>query len=276
MRGLPRQVPRGRGAPLILLVAGALAADPGWGEVLAGLAGCRECHTRPGGAPFAGGYPLETRFGTFVGPNLTTDPDQGIGGWTEADFERAIRRGHGPDRRYWPVFPYGELCGMTDGDVADLWAYLRTVPPDPSPSVAQDVNVPRIGLWAWRLVVFRPHRFDGPLDRGEYLVEVVGHCTDCHSRRTAIGSERRRDHFAGNDQPPHGGPNLTPHPDGLAAWTEADWLTFLEVGMTPDDDFVGGGMRHVVRDGTARLSDEDRLAIARYMRALSPRADATR
>lgn len=247
--------------------------DAARGEVLAGLAGCRECHSRPGAAPFSGGYPLETRFGTFIGSNITPDPEHGLGTWSQEMFARALRDGRGPDHRYWPVFPYGAFSGLTDQDVADLWAFLSTLPPDPTPSAPQEASVPRIGLWAWRTVVFRRVRSAG-MSRGQYLVEVVGHCTDCHSRRTALGAERRRDHFAGNDQPPHPGPNLTPHADGLADWSTSDWLTFLEVGMVPEGDFAGGGMYHVIHDGTSRLSAEDRAEMVQYLRALRPRPDA--
>ncbi|MEQ1569058.1 MAG: cytochrome c [Myxococcota bacterium] len=274
MRRLPRRVQGRRGSPLIGWAASALAADPAWGEVLAGLAGCRECHTTEGGAPYAGGPPLDTEFGTFRGSNLTPDPDHGIGGWSEAEFERALRRGEAPGgHALWPAFPYPAFTRLSDGDVADLWAYLRTVPPAATPDPPQEIDRSRAALHAWRWLVFRARPWraldDPQLDRGAYLVEVVGHCSGCHSRRDAVG--RERDPLAGSDQPPHGGPNLTPHADGLVGWTEGDWTTFLDLGMTPDGEFVGGGMRHVIRDGTRHLSDQDRLAMARYLRALPPR-----
>lgn len=238
---------------------------------MAGLAGCRECHTRPGAAAFSGGEPLETRFGTFVGPNITPDPEHGIGGWSYDDFAGAVREGHGPTERYWPVFPYGWFSGLSDGDLASLWAHLVTVPADPTPSAEQDPSVPGIGKGLWRTFVFRRHQWDDVQDRGEYLVEVVGHCSGCHTPRTWIGAERPRRHLAGNEQPPHGGPNLTPSEDGTAGWSEADWVSFFELGLTPEGEFVGGGMKHVIADGTAKLSDADRRAMARYLMSLPPR-----
>ncbi|MEQ1508054.1 MAG: c-type cytochrome, partial [Myxococcota bacterium] len=122
----------------------ALAADPANGELLAGLAGCGACHTADGGAPYAGGGPIETRFGTFRATNLTPDPEHGLGGWTERDFARAMRDGRAPDgHAYWPVFPYPAFSGLTDADLADLWAYLRTIPPSATPNVASEPDAGR-------------------------------------------------------------------------------------------------------------------------------------
>jgi mono/diheme cytochrome c family protein len=279
VRRLPRRVQGRRGAPLILAAAAAAASaeDPAWGEVLAGLAGCRACHDTQGEPAYSGGAPLETPFGTFVGPNVTADPDHGIGAWSLADFERALRRGRSPDgRAYWPVFPYRSFAHLTDADVAALWAALRAAPPSPRPSVAQDPDHSRLALWAWRRVVGRTAYArvrDPELARGAYLVEAVAHCDGCHSPRTSIGGERRREHLAGTDQHAHGGPNVTPSDDGLAGWTEEDWVGFFDLGQTPDGEFVGGAMRHVIRDGTSLLDDADRRAMARYLMALPPRPD---
>ncbi len=249
------------------LVALAAAGDPAQGEILAGLAGCAACHTAEGGEPYAGGYPIETEFGTFYGSNLTPDPESGLGAWTEEDLRRALTRGRSPRHApYWPAFPYTSFRRLTDEDVGHLWAYLRTLPPVAAEERPHEIRPSRIGLWAWRRIGFHPEEWrpldDPELDRGAYLVDVVGHCGECHTPRDRFGRVRAREALAGSDAPPHPAPDIRPSTLG---WSASDWDTFLTMGMTPDGDFVGSGMRHVIRDGTAHLSEADRAAMIRYL-----------
>jgi hypothetical protein len=137
-----------------------------------------------------------------------------------------------------------------------------------APPVEQEPSRSGLALRAWRTIAFRPRSWgplpDPDLDRGGYLVEVVGHCDGCHSERSKLGLERA--HLAGSDQEPHGGPDLT----RLAGWTLEDLTSFFELGMTPDGEFVGGGMKHVIR-GTRELSEADRRAMGRYLLSLRAR-----
>jgi mono/diheme cytochrome c family protein len=121
----------------VLILSGSAAVafaqgDAKRGEYLAKAGGCVGCHTedKQDAQPFAGGRALKTPFGTFYGPNITPDPNAGIGRWTEADFIRALRFGDRPDgANYFPAFPYTSFTRITDGDLKDLWAYLRTLKP---------------------------------------------------------------------------------------------------------------------------------------------------
>lgn len=260
------------------------AGDADRGARLAGLAGCAACHTPEGDdAVAAGGFALETPFGTFYGSNLTPDPETGLGDWTFEDFERAMRRGKSPEGRpYYPAFPYPSFTLVDDRDLEDLWAWLRTLEPVRREVPDHEVRPAyrgafRVGLWRWFGFRRGPWEDDPDHDaawnRGAYLVEGLGHCGECHTPRTGIGVPRRRWHLAGTDLPPEPGPNLTPHEDALADWSVGDWTDFLDLGMLPDGDFVGGEMARVVDEGTAVLSDEDRAAIATYLRSLTPRPD---
>jgi mono/diheme cytochrome c family protein len=115
----------------------ARAQDVARGEYLAQAGGCLGCHVeaRAGATPFAGGRALKSPFGTFFGPNITPHPEAGIGRWTEADFRRAMRDGKRPDgSRYFPAFPYVAFTRISDADLRDLWAYLRSLPPSPQPN----------------------------------------------------------------------------------------------------------------------------------------------
>lgn len=262
--------------PAVAEAAPPEAPDPAMvrGERLAGLAGCAACHTAEDGAPFAGGHALHTDFGTFHGSNLTPDPEHGLGGWTFEDFHRAMREGKRPDgRSYYPSFPFTSFTGLTDDDLSDLWAFLQTVPADPRPDEPHDLRRGYRKRWVlglWRTFAFRKGPFEADADdpvvaRGEYLVDVVGHCGECHTPRSGLGALKRRRWLAGSDAEPEPAPNITPHDDGVGSWELDDWLTFLDMGMLPDGDWVGGEMARIVEEGTAPLSEADREAMARYL-----------
>jgi mono/diheme cytochrome c family protein len=243
--------------------------DAARGERLAGLASCEACHTAPGGAPYAGGHAVVTDFGTFNGSNLTPDPTHGLGAWSVGDFADALRRGRRPGGgHYWAAFPFPSFTALTDGDVADLWAYLRSLPPAAVPDVPHDTKRTGLERWAWHTFFFAPRRWeplpDPVLDQGAYLVEVVGHCPECHTPRTKLGRVRWDEGMSGSDLVPHGGPDIR---QATLGWSEGDWLTLLELGMLPDGDFVGRGMYAIVEDGTAKLLPEERAAMVRALMA---------
>ena len=245
-------------------------------------ADCVVCHTVDKGTPLAGGRPLKTPFGTFFAPNITPDPESGIGGWSEEDFHRALREGKGKDGEYlYPVFPFTSFTGMTDQDIADLYAYLMAQPPAAQSDKRNQAKFPfgfRILLSGWRLLFFR----EGPLEpepgqsaewnRGRYLTEAVGHCGECHSLRNALGAVETSRAMAGNPMGPDGqkAPNITPDPEtGIGKWSLDDIEDLLDTGIKPNGDFVGSGMADVT-DGTGKMTKSDRHAIAVYLKSLPP------
>lgn len=246
-----------------------MTPDVDRGELVAAVAGCAACHTAEGGVSFAGGYAVETTWGTFYGSNLTPDPVAGLGGWSAEDFSRALRDGRAPDGRpYVPAFPYASFTGLSDGDVADLWAYLQAVPADPTPSrphEARAIATSRLGLGLWRRFAFRPGL--PAADRGDYLVGAVAHCGECHTPRNGMGKMRTSRAMAGNGDPPAPAPNITP---GALPWTVEDWSLFLEIGLMPDGNGVGGEMSRVIEQGTSRLPEVDRRAIGATMVRVRP------
>lgn len=224
--------------------------------------------------------PIRTDFGTFYGTNLTPDPEHGLGAWTEADFRRAMQRGRGPDGPLYPAFPFPSFTRMTDADLGDLWAFLQTLPPVAQADRPHEVKARyrgRFVLGLWRLVAFRdrdwapdPHQSE-LVNRGAYLGTAVGHCAECHTDRGWTGRVKWGRALSGTTEGPEPGPNLTPHADGLGAWTASDLDAFLQYGVDPDGDVVGGAMFDLVDRGTAPLPAEDRAAIAAWLRALEPR-----
>lgn len=256
------------------------------GRYIFDAAGCLGCHTdiKGGGQRLAGGRALETPFGTFYPPNITPDPETGIGAWREEDFAAALREGTSPDGEpYYPAFPYPSYAGMTDADVTDLFAYLLAQPPVRQESRRHALDFPynlRFALGLWQALFFAPATFapqpgrDAVWNRGAYLVRHVAHCGECHSPRGWLGAVDREQELAGNPRGPDGGkvPNLTPGPGGLAGWDDSDIAYALKSGMTPDGDFLSDAMGEVIEHSTSRLSDADRTAIARYLKDLSPRS----
>lgn len=258
-----------------------LEGDVGRGAYLARASGCIACHTdtESGRRPLAGGAPLETPFGTFHAPNLTTDKTEGIGAWSIDDFARAVRQGVSPQGKpYYPAFPYGFYTRFGDQDIADLWAAFQTVPAVAEPSKKQDLGFPfniRAGLYLWQGLYFEPGRFQpvaersDQYNRGKFLVEAAGHCAACHTSRNLLGALDQDEPFAGADGLPGGGSSPAIHAGALKqrGWNVQDLAYALGSGITPDGDVLGASMGEVVREGTAFLSNEDRQAIATFLLA---------
>lgn len=274
--------------PFAFAVSSARAADDtaiARGAYIFAVADCATCHTdvKNHGAPLAGGRALVTEFGTFYTPNITPDPVNGIGRWSLADFRRALRDGKRRDGQYlYPVFPFTSYTGMSDSDIAALYAYLMTQKPDPTPNKPDEIEFPfrfRPLLVVWRMLYFTP----GPLppvadknpewNRGHYLSEAVVHCQECHTPRNFLGALEADHAYAGNPNGPDGmrSPNITPDNDtGIGQWSEANIATVLKTGQTPDADTVIRQMSEVTK-GTFALTDSDRQAIAVYLKSLPPR-----
>ncbi|WP_417628738.1 c-type cytochrome [Pararhodobacter aggregans] len=258
------------------------SADPQHGEQVFWTAGCASCHTAPSvdatastqeRMVLAGGRSFVTPFGTFRAPNISPDPQAGIGGWTLEQFATAVMLGVSPDgAHYYPAFPYTTYTHATPGDIADLWAYWQMLPADPTPSAAHEVGFPfsmRRGLGLWKMLNFDP-AFASPLPedpeaaRGHYLVEALGHCAECHTPRDALGGLDRSQWLAGAPNPVGEGriPALPPQ-----GWAAFDIAAYLETGFTPEFDTAGGEMADVVAN-ISRIAAPDRAAIAAYLVAL--------
>ncbi|WP_170456306.1 c-type cytochrome [Ruegeria arenilitoris] len=257
-----------------------VAGEVDRGAYLARASGCIACHTNfaEGGAPLAGGVGLETSFGTLYSPNLTTDPDHGIGGWSIEEFAKAVRQGVAPDGQpYYPAFPYPFYADFTDQDIADLWAAFQTVPPVATPSRVQEMAFPfnqRWGLKLWRAAFLEPPHTDpvpGKGDvwnRGRLLVEGVTHCAACHTGRNLLGARKSdTEHFKGSDALPGGdkAPAIDSEILQMRGWTVESLAYALRTGIMPDGDVFGGAMGEVVTYGTSFLTDEDRRAMSTYL-----------
>jgi mono/diheme cytochrome c family protein len=251
------------------------------GEYLAKAGGCVACHTedKADAIPFAGGRALETPFGTFYGPNITPHPQAGIGRWAEADFVRAMRQGVRPDgANYFPAFPYPSFTKITDADLRDLWAYLRTLPPNARANQAHDLGLAyrwRFLVSGWKWLFFTPGAYAADarqspaVNRGAYLVQALGHCSECHTPRNFLGGPKQDRFLAGGKAPNDKRvPNLTP--TRLKKRSDVELKEFFETGITPDDNIVGEMMGEVIRNTTSQLTPADLAALIAYLRSLPP------
>lgn len=265
-------------------VAGMGDGDATRGEQVFWAGGCASCHAAPQAdgderLALSGGVRLETPFGTFVAPNISQHPDDGIGGWTAEDLANAMLRGVSPEgRHYYPAFPYASYARMQPGDVADLHAYLKTLPAvegsAPDNQLAFPFNIRRgLGLWKRLFLDASPAvALADPSEqvaRGQYLVEGPGHCGECHTPRNAIGGVDTGRWLAGAVAAEGRGnvPNITTGEGGIGDWSEEDIAYLLESGFTPEFDSVGGSMASVVHN-MAQLPASDREAIAAYLKAI--------
>lgn len=262
-------------------VAG-LTGDAMRGEAVFWAAGCASCHMAPDATGeaqlvLAGGLAFATGFGTFYAPNISTDATAGIGGWTPAEVAGAVMDGVSPTgAHYYPALPYTAYAKMAPQDMADLTAFLSSLPADATPSKPHEVGFPfniRRSLGGWKLLFgsddWTLAQAESPeVVRGRYIVEALAHCAECHTPRGALGGLDRARWLGGAPNPDGRGtiPNITP---GGLDWSEGEIVEYLTSGFTPDYDSVGGSMVHVV-ENMARLPESDRAAVAAYLKAVPP------
>jgi mono/diheme cytochrome c family protein len=252
------------------------------GKTLFNVGGCASCHASPGEKSrtrLGGGLALKTPFGTFYPPNISSDAKDGIGAWSEAQFVTAMKKGTSPrGTHYYPAFPYSSYQRISDDNILDLFAFLKTLPPVQGRARDHDLpfpfNVRRfVGVWKFLFLDGQSFKDDPSKSRqwnnGAYLVNGPGHCAECHSPRNLLGGIIEHQRFGGGPDAEGKGwvPNITQK--ALANWSVKDIAYLLETGTTLDGDSVGGSMADVVRN-TAQLSDDDRLAIATYIKSLAP------
>ncbi len=257
--------------------------DLGNGKTIFYAGGCASCHATPNQEDktrLGGGMALKTVFGTFYPPNISSDPKDGIGAWSEANFVTAMWKGTSPDgSHYYPVFPYSSYQRMKLEDVRDLFAYLKTLPAIPGKVRDHDLPIHfkiRRVLGGWKFLfldgqAFKPDSSkSAQWNRGAYLANAPSHCVECHSTRNLLGGIIAKQRFAGGPDAEGGDgwvPNITQA--GIGDYSERDIERILESGDMPNGDSVGGAMAKVVGN-ISQLAAEDRAAIASYIKSLPP------
>ncbi|WP_188583770.1 c-type cytochrome [Azorhizobium oxalatiphilum] len=266
---------------------------PGRGEYVARQADCVACHTVEHGAPFTGGLAMGTPLGAIYSTNITPDPETGIGTYTLAEFDNAVRRGVARDgHRLYPAMPYPSYAKMSDEDIQALYAFfMKDVKATRHENRPSDIPWPLNMRWPlafWNIPFVDPHPFQPDLarderwNRGAYLVQGAGHCGSCHTPRGLAMQEKALDqssdsYLSGALLDGWYAPSLRDDPNtGLGRWTEADIASYLRTGRNRHG-VVFGSMLEAFNNSTQFLSDEDLGAIAYYLKSLpgDPKRDGT-
>lgn len=249
------------------------------GEYLARAGNCMGCHTTRGGKPYAGGRELVTPFGKFVTPNITPDNETGIGHWSEEDFWQALHYGKGRDGSYlYPVFPYTEYTKVTRQDADAIFAYLRSLTPVAQTNPPHKITSPydnQFLLFLWRTWYFKEGVYETDdskneeWNRGNYLVQGLGHCNACHTPRNVWGASQD-DKLAGGEimGTYWYAPSLISHREaGMGEWPVDEIAKLLSTGVT-GHAVTSGPMATIVRQSLQYLSKDDMRAVAVYLQSL--------
>jgi mono/diheme cytochrome c family protein len=250
------------------------------GEYLAHLGDCVACHSKHGGVPFAGGFPMPTPFGTLYSPNITPDKSTGIGAWTETEFYRMLHTGRSRDGTLlYPAMPFPAYTQITREDSDALFKYLRSLKPVKQPNRANELRFPynnRSLMFGWRVLYFKEGTFEPAADRsaqfnrGAYLVQGLGHCASCHSPINALGGSSDDSAYAGGLIPLQNwyAPSLTSNREsGLGGWSVPDIAALLKGGAS-QRGAVYGPMAEVTHNSLQYLTDDDATAMSVYLKSL--------
>lgn len=254
------------------------------GRYLATAADCIACHTVDPAKPFAGGVAIPTPFGRIVAPNITPDPQTGIGDWSDEEFYRAMHEGVGKrGQNLYPAFPYDAFTKLSREDVLAIKAWLFTQEPIHQVNPASELDFPFNQRWllsGWKLLNLRkgelqpdPTR-DAAWNRGAWLVEALAHCGTCHTPRNfSMGSDNSRK-FAGGTVGSWQAYNITPDPvSGIGAWTDDELVTYMRTGTVEGKGGAGGEMGVAVEHSLSKLPEQDLRDIVVYLRAQAPIRD---
>ena len=266
----------------IALAAGAAGAQPTAvqrGEYLARAGDCISCHTRPGGAPYAGGLRMKLPFGDIVSPNITPDPETGIGGWTADDLYRVLHEGISRKVGHlFPAMPYTFYTQVTREDSDAIFAYLRSLPPVRNVVVSDQLRWPfsvRMSMIGWNELFFDQGGFrpdpaqSAEWNRGAYLVEGLGHCSACHSPRNIAGAIEQDRAFTGATVDGWFALNLTSNlKTGLGGWSVDELATYLKTGAAKGKSTTLGDMAEVVHNSLSFMTDADLRAMATYLKSI--------
>jgi mono/diheme cytochrome c family protein len=247
------------------------------GQYLVAAGDCMSCHLREGGEPLAGGLGLHTPFGTIYSPNITSDKDSGIGNWTNDQFFGAMHNGTDDEgKNLYPAFPYPWFTLVTREDSDAILAFLKTTPAVSYTPPNNELTFPlefRFLVKGWNLLYFKARDFEAnpsqsaEWNRGAYLVNGLGHCGACHTPKNSLGAAKTTSEFSGGTLDNWVAPDLTANDrTGLGSWSLDDITEYLRTGRNLHAG-AGGPMADVVTYSTSLMNDQDRHAMAIYIKS---------
>ncbi|WP_240939166.1 cytochrome c [Diaphorobacter sp. HDW4A] len=252
------------------------------GEYLTRMGDCIACHTAVNGQPFAGGFPLQTGFGTIYGTNITADPDHGIGRWNADEFYRAVANGTAPGgRQLYPAMPYASYHQIKREDSDLIYAYLLRQPPSARANQKPEMPFPfnlRVLMLGWKMLYH--HKDELPVasqgqsvewQRGRYLGNVLGHCAECHTPRTQLGGMDNSKWLTGSTLGLFAAPDITSAQLAERGWTPANLHDFLTRGYSTSGSAFDE-MHPVIANSTQYLSADDAKAVVTFLMGDTPPA----
>ncbi|UHD44095.1 cytochrome c [Aureimonas altamirensis] len=227
---------------------------------------------------------MGTPIGSIFTTNITPDRETGIGAYSLAEFDNAVRRGVARDgHRLYPAMPYPSYAKMSDEDIRTLYDFfVHGVTPVRQDNRASNIPVPLNMRWPlafWNIPFYDPQPYrpdptrNAQWNRGAYLVQGAGHCGSCHTPRGLAMQEQALDqssdhYLSGALLDGWYAPSLRgDHNTGLARWTEEAIVKFLRTGRN-QHGVVFGSMLEAFNNSTQFMSDEDLAAIAVYLKSL--------
>ena len=252
------------------------------GEYLTQAADCVACHTPESGRPFAGGVPFKLPFGTIYSSNITADPEQGIGAWSDDDFVRAVRDGVRRDGQHlYPAFPYTSYTRLSRDDVLAIKAYLFSLPKMDERNRRNDLAFPFNQRWAmgfWNAVFFKNQRFAADPSKspewnsGAYLATALGHCAECHTPRNLGYGLEHGNELAGAVLQGWRAYNITSDATyGIGSWSDADIAQYLTTGHSDGHASASGPMGEAVAHSLQYLNAQDVASLVAYLRTVPAR-----
>lgn len=252
------------------------------GKYVAQLGDCIACHTADKGPAMAGGRELTTPFGAVYSTNITPDAQTGIGKYSFAQFDRAMRKGVAADgHNLYPAMPYPSYAKINEDDMRAMYAFLlQGVVPVSQPNKPAEMRWPfsmRWGLSFWNWVflndaLFKPDASkDAVWNRGAYLVQGLGHCGSCHTPR-GIAFQEKAMSDAGSSGKYYLAGETVEAWRALSLrnlWTVEDTALLLKTGQNRFTT-VSGNMAEVIHHSTQHFTDADLTAIATYLKSLPP------
>ena len=255
------------------------------GAYLAKLGDCAACHSIPRRPAFSGGLRMTTPIGAIYSTNITPDATYGIGRFTFADFDRALRYGVAAGHSLYPAMPFTSYYNTKPEDVQALYAYFKYgVTPARVANRASDIPFPLSMRWPltyWRwLFASKPAPFKAPAGfdsaeaQGAYFVDGLGHCGECHTPRNAfmqLQAVTRADgphYLSGAVIESYFAPSLRSEGAGsLRDWSEDELVELLRSGAN-SRGIAFGSMSDVIIHSTQYLSEADARSAARYLKSL--------
>lgn len=252
------------------------------GQYLAIAGDCAACHTNPDDSnPYSGGFAVNSPMGKIYGANITPSKVNGIGNYSLEDFSRALREGVAPGGKYlFPAMPYTAFSGLSDEDIHALYVYfMKGIPPVDHNVSETDLGFPfiRPAMIGWNILFLNKNTIAGsaegatPIQRGEYLVKTLGHCSTCHTPRNSFAAEKMSEFLSGGKVGAWTAPNITPdNKTGIGEWSNDDIFTYLKTGQLHGKAYADGDMGLAVQNSFSKLTDEDLRAIAAYLKQIPP------